>query len=261
MIDSLPEPFQARIGPVEWTEQPPQGATSQVLLLGGPHGAFAVKRATQPPFDAWLRREHAVLCALESSGLPVPRALAYVERAGGAGREHWLLMSRLPGQPLSALLAGPLAPEQRAALLHGFGALLAQVHRQPAPAALAPPGGDWLAHALEQAADNLRRYPCDGSPELLERLRARPPAPTTPALIHGDYTLDNVLAADGQISGLIDWFGGALGDPRYDLALATQPCDEAFQQPEDLEAFYAGYGGPRLAPEDADYFVGLYEFF
>lgn len=261
MLDDLPQALIEAIGPVTWTEQPPQGATAQVLLLGGPRGAFAVKRATRPPFDAWLRREHAVLRALERSGLPVPRALDYVELADGAGRGHWLLMTQLAGLPLSALLAGPLAPQQRAALLRDFGALLARVHHQPAPAQLAPPGGDWLAHALAQAAHNLRHYPVDGSPELLERLRARRPAPAGPTLIHGDATLDNVLAASGQISGLIDWFGGALGDPRYDLALATQPCDEAFQQPEDLEAFYAGYGGPRLTPEEADYFIGLYEFF
>ena len=257
IVEELPHAFRALIGPVQWTEQPPQGATSRVLFLGGPRGVFVVKRASRPPFDAWLRREAAVLRALEPSGLPVPRVLDDVEQE----HEHWLLMSRLPGEPLSALLARPLPPEQRHGLLRGFGALLADLHRQPAPAALVPPGGDWLAHALQQAGDYLRRYPVDGSPALGERLRSRPPAPVAPTLIHGDYTLDNVLAAGGRISGVIDWFGGAQGDPRYDLALATQPVEEAFQQPDDLEAFYAGYGGPRLTPEEAEYFVGLYEFF
>jgi aminoglycoside phosphotransferase (APT) family kinase protein len=261
IVEQLPDPFRALLGPVEWTERPPQGATSQVQILGGSRGVFVVKRASRPPFDAWLRREAAVLRALEPGGLPAPRVVDYVEREQDQGREHWLLMTRLPGEPLSALLARPLAPGQRRTLLRGFGALLADLHRRPAPAELVPPGGDWLAHALQQAGDYLSRYQVDGSPELLERLRSHPPAPVASALIHGDCTLDNVLAEGGRISGVIDWFGGAQGDPRYDLALATQPVEEAFQQPDDLEAFYAGYGGPRLTPEEADYFVGLYEFF
>jgi aminoglycoside phosphotransferase (APT) family kinase protein len=37
-----------------------------------------------------------------------------------------------------------------------------------------------------------------------------------------------VLVEDNEISGIIDWSGGAFGDPRYDIALATQPKPEAF---------------------------------
>jgi aminoglycoside phosphotransferase (APT) family kinase protein len=73
--------------------------------------------------------------------------------------------------------------------------------------------------------------------------------------------LDNVLSDGAQVTGVIDWAGGTVGDPRHDLALATQARRGAFERPEDLEAFYAGYRGARLSPQDAEYFLGLDEFF
>lgn len=43
-----------------------------------------------------------------------------------------------------------------------------------------------------------------------------------PALLHGDLGGHNVLAADGRISGMIDWEDSLLGDPLFDFAdLAT----------------------------------------
>ena len=66
-------------------------------------------------------------------------------------------------------------------------------------------------------------------------------------LIHGDLALDNVLIDnDGSIS-LIDWSGGDLGDPRYDisLALATEPEIQLCER--DITAFFDGY---RSTPID-----------
>jgi aminoglycoside phosphotransferase (APT) family kinase protein len=114
---------------------------------------------------------------------------------------------------------------------------------------------------LDEAADNLARFPVDGNPALLDWLRQHRPPPVLQTLIHGDFTLDNVLVQDGQVTGIIDWSKGALGDPRYDLALATRPDDGVFQSPGDLRAFSTGYGGEPLSVEIQEYFVGLYEFF
>jgi aminoglycoside phosphotransferase (APT) family kinase protein len=64
-----------------------------------------------------------------------------------------------------------------------------------------------------------------------------------------------------QVSGVIDWAGGAAGDPRYDIALACRPKPEVFQIPAEIDAFFEGYGGSPLSEEEYEYFVGLYEIF
>lgn len=43
-------------------------------------------------------------------------------------------------------------------------------------------------------------------------------APGANVLCHNDFQPFNVLAADGVVTGIVDWSLGALGDPRADLA-------------------------------------------
>jgi aminoglycoside phosphotransferase (APT) family kinase protein len=94
-------------------------------------------------------------------------------------------------------------------------------------------------------------------------MRSNQPDPVAPTLIHGDYTIDNVLVEGATVTGIVDWSAGAAGDPRHDLALATGAKQEAFglQREADLQAFYSGYGGQRLSDNELEYFLGLDEFF
>jgi len=101
----------------------------------------------------------------------------------------------------------------------------------------------------------------DGTAELLRRLIEDRPAPAPSTLIHGDFTLDNTLVADGRITGVIDWAGGGAGDPRYDLALAIGAEPEAFRSRADLASFWRGYGDSSLSAAEQRYFLDLYEFF
>jgi aminoglycoside phosphotransferase (APT) family kinase protein len=153
------------------------------------------------------------------------------------------------------------APATRAHLLRAFGQVLAAIHATPAPPDMIQGSRPWLDRMLDMAAHNLAHYPVDGSPELLERLQGNRPADVPATLIHGDYTLDNVLVAGNAVSGVIDWSGGDWGDPRYDLALAIRPEPEAFDNPGDVEAFFEGYGSRPLSDDEYGYFNSLYEFF
>ena len=88
------------------------------------------------------------------------------------------------------------------------------------------------------------------------------PAPCPPTLIDGDFTIDNVLVRDRNIVGVIDWSGGAFGDPRYDAALAIRPKRSAFQHEADVIVFFEGYGQKPITKDEYEYFAnGLYEFF
>jgi len=108
----------------------------------------------------------------------------------------------------------------------------------------------------------LDNYEVEGSREMLEKLIENQPDPCPQTLIHGDFTIDNVLIKDGKITSVIDWSGGSYGDPRYDISLAISPKQNVFKDDSDLQKFYEGYGGQKISKEEYTYFEeGLYAFF
>lgn len=148
-------------------------------------------------------------------------------------------------------------------MLQAFGSILATIHRTPIPTELQIDNKLWLDQKLEQAQYNLLHYTTEGNGRLLEELKQNRPLPVPPKLIHGNFTVDNVLLSEGRVTGVIDWAGGGKGDPRYDLALAIRPKETGlFQTTEDRRTFFEGYGQVNdLSEFEYHYFVGLYEFF
>jgi aminoglycoside phosphotransferase (APT) family kinase protein len=235
----------------------PQGMTAEVAFVEQRGSPAVLKRCRNPNYIEWLRREHEVLVALSSTSLPVPRVLGYHETIdGGRVIDAWLLTTRLFGGSLWDVLLRSAAADRRV-LLRRLGALVAQVHATPPPEMFRG-RRLWIDRMLAQARLNLPW--CDGSLALLEELERTKPAPHGDALIHGDLALDNVLVAPDGAMSLIDWSGGDIGDPRYDIALALATEPELELTEEDVAGFFAGYGagGDRAT---ARWFVNLYEFF
>jgi aminoglycoside phosphotransferase (APT) family kinase protein len=56
-----------------------------------------------------------------------------------------------------------------------------------------------------------------GWDDVAAMLRAREPAPTRPAIVHGDFRLGNLLARGGAVTAVIDWEIWTIGDPRVDV--------------------------------------------
>jgi aminoglycoside phosphotransferase (APT) family kinase protein len=241
------------IAPAALLSPAPQGMTSEVAFVLDGTRESVLKRCRHPVYVAWLRRERRVLRALSEAPWPMPRVIGSHE---SGANEVWLHMTRVPGESLwQVLLRSPL---ERGAHLRTLGRLLRQLHSLPAPSSFRGQR-PWLDRTLAQARLNLAW--CDGSAALLDRLEATRPADGPEVLIHGDLALDNVLVDSAGHMGLIDWSGGDLGDPRYDvsLALATEP--ELRLDPPEVDAFYDGYGDPPLEPAVTRWFVELYEFF
>ena len=88
----------------------------------------------------------------------------------------------------------------------------------------------WLEEMLLQAEYNLQNEKVDGTKLLLEKIKYNKPNVYKQTLIHGDFTIDNVLVSNGVITGVIDWSGGGYGDPRYDVSLAIRPKPHAFEK-------------------------------
>lgn len=263
-LSAFPSQVLEALGQVRALRPLPQGMTSGVALVETEQGLRVVKRARGALFAGWLEKEHRALTALAGAGLPTPapRALVHIEQS--IAPECWLVMDYLPGRPLSEVLRDDLPASERAALLRAFGQTLAAIHATPAPPGVPRPDPSWIDFMLDEAAENLEHFAVDGTPQLLARLQQNRPPAIPPALIHGDYTIDNVLVDDARVTGVIDWPACAVGDPRYDVALATRRQDEAFAgrwREHDLRAFFEGYGRAPETPDVLDYFVGLYEFF
>ncbi|QTD39921.1 phosphotransferase family protein [Sporosarcina sp. Te-1] len=243
-------------GEIRDIQFPKQGQTSDVGIVNGEKGTYIVKRSKEEPFRSWLVREEDVLRHLQGTGLPVPKV--YGSAATPAG--HWLVLEVLEGEPIRSALSRETDETKRRSLLFQFGQALARLHVAPCPVGLIEEG-NWLDRQLETATYNSHHYQVDGTAELLDRLKTSKPRAIEQKLIHGDFTVDNVLAAEGKVTGIIDWSGGAFGDPRYDLALAIRPKPGMFERTEDREIFFEGYG-MSINREEYVYFAdGLYEFF
>jgi aminoglycoside phosphotransferase (APT) family kinase protein len=166
-----------------------------------------------------------VTTRLRELGYPAPR---YVRVEA-----DWALQEELPGQPLEPWR--PLSDEIAAQLLS-----LHELHAEPFPVA-AP--GSWRRVVASSVLSGARSYlrlatlrdHSERSRELLaccqdsvRRFAER--VPEAGAIVHWDFTPDNVLVRDGRVTGVIDWEGVRAGDPQFDLVTL---------------AFYAP-GSPRL---------------
>jgi aminoglycoside phosphotransferase (APT) family kinase protein len=222
-----------------------QGLTSRVAFALDVSGDPVVLKYSVGPHLEVIRREYRALRAVHPLGVPAPEPLLFLERSASFGLEGWLVTRRLPGTTLKEKLNTEPARVRRASLLTDFGATLARLHATPPP----PDFGrsDWLenfltlANSLNPTADVAQ----------MERLRNERPAPLITVLMHGDVFLDNVMATDGRVTGLIDWSFADVGDARYDVAVAMHDLTRF-----ERDAFAEGYGpAARMTADEAAYFV------
>ena len=154
----------------------------------------------------------------------------------------WLLMTQLPGAPLTGVWAG-LTEAQKCALLASLGALAAQVHALPVAdmAAWAPA---WPAFLADQRARCQARQQRSGLPaHLLAQLAGflAGPLPQGPdVILTGEYTPMNLLVQAGRLSGMYDFGDGLVGPREYDWLgpLAFLAAGHAGR----CRAFFDGYG-------------------
>ena len=261
-LQDIPEDVVACTGSVHALHPVPQGMTSEVAIADCEKGRFVLKHSDTAPFSDWLAREYAMLLMLGEYELPIPKTYCLVTDQRDGQLSRWLVMSVLPGEPLSAVLARHPPEVERHQLLRTFGAVLARIHATIVPDTFSGQP-HWLDRILQEAEHNLMHFPTDGDAALLERLRKTRPRQTAHTLIHGDYTIDNVMVENGRVTGIIDWGRGDWGDPRYDLVLATERLmlEHVFLTHDDFDAFYVGYGGMHVSTDEQAYFESLYEFF
>jgi len=156
-------------------------------------------------------RAAAVTARLRELGYPAPR---YVRVEA-----EWALQEELPGEPLEPWLPLDERIAKRLLELHALHA-----------AAGPQPRGSWQRVVATSVLSGARSYMrlatlrdhSERSRELLTRCqetvrRFGDRVPSVDAVVHWDFTPDNVLVHDGRVTGVIDWEGVRAGDPRFDL--------------------------------------------
>jgi aminoglycoside phosphotransferase (APT) family kinase protein len=173
-----------------------------------------------------MGREYRVITALRDTGVPVPLSYALCTDPAVIGAPFYV-MSKVDGIPYrDAGQLAALGPARIRAIADQLIGTLARLHAvSPAEVGLADFGrpDGFLARQVrrwKKQLDASRSRPIAGIDELHARLAASPPEESAPAIVHGDYRLDNVLiGSDDKVAAVVDWEMATLGDPLTDVGL------------------------------------------
>ena len=225
-----------------------------------------------------MGREYRVITALRDTAVPVPLTYALCADPDVVGAPFYV-MSDVDGvvyrtdDQLAAV-----GPDRARVIAERLISTLAQLHAVvPAEVGLADFGRPqgFLARQVrrwKKQLDASRSRPLAGIDELYELLAADPPDGSPPAIVHGDYRLDNVLVgADDKIAAVVDWEMATLGDPLTDVGLLIvyQRMDRLGDGPmassapgypaeAEVRAWYAECSGRDLS--DLGFYLALASF-
>ncbi|MGI8417264.1 MAG: phosphotransferase family protein, partial [Nakamurella sp.] len=220
------------------------GPITATLLTGGRSNLSYVVAAgdhdwvlRRPPLGKVLatahdmHREYRVITALAGTAVPVPSSVLFCPDAAVLGAPFYL-MQRVPGVAIRDLdELESMGPATVSGLVLRLVDILADLHAiDPNSVGLndfgRPEGYNerQLRRWTKQLAASITGDIL-GLTELTESLGVAVPQTAGPAIVHGDYRLDNVLidrpAPDHRpvVTAVLDWEMSTLGDPLGDLAL------------------------------------------
>ena len=167
--------------------------------------------------------EYPILKVLHARGVPVPRPYA-LEPGGGVLGEPFLVLQRIRGQNIGSHFR---FPAQNRTLAGKLAAVLARIHSVPIEEF-----GDTLKHAAESPERQLQAE-VEHAYEEWTKLRLVSPvieaafgwlrrnmslAEGPRALVHGDFSLSNVLIDEHEeVAGVLDWEFTHSGNPWADV--------------------------------------------
>lgn len=190
-----------------------------------------------------MHREFRIIDALHPVGVPVAEPIGFCDDRAVCDR-HFYVMSKVRGEALYT--ADQTAPRldvaARGKVGESFMSVLAHLHSiDPDAVGLGDLGrrdgyvarqlrtwyGSWTASADAAEYDDGRVH------ALHERLVAEIPDQGPARVVHGDYGVHNVMIDDaGNVSAVLDWEIGTLGDPLADFAYALNAWTEATDAPD-----------------------------
>ena len=221
--------------------------------------------ARRPPLGHLLAsahdvaREHRIIAALQSTGVPVPATIGVCEDPAVADVPV-VIMEHVEGTVIDdEEAARKLGPEARRRLGLELARTLAKIHAVDIDAV----GLGDLASRKPYAPRQLKRW----SRQLEEsRTQDRPdldaltsvltehlPEPDEITLVHGDFHIRNVIidSATGDIRAVLDWELATLGDPLADVGSSLAYWTQAGEVPVGAPTAVDGF--PTRAEISAEY--------
>ncbi len=271
------------------------------LRSAGLDPSVPLERASSVTNEVWLTPTHVVRVnrsrdkrlareAMLAEVLPPSVGYPPVHAYGGRPGEDWLVVERVPGEPLAHVWPRLSTGERRNAVVQMAGRLRA-LHDTPAPFGLPEVSG--VPQLLEvgdgdptgplrAALQELSQLPhvdtllVREALELVETSASALEPFDSPTLVHGDLTFENVLWHDGEVTAILDveWARPSPRDVDLDIILRccahpqlhVGPAFEATTHPEDYvevpgwlrEAYPRLFTYPR-SPERLRLFALAYE--
>jgi aminoglycoside phosphotransferase (APT) family kinase protein len=207
------------------------GQSNPTYVLTTPGARYVLRR--KPPGALVksahaVEREYRIMRALNATSFPVPRALALCEDPAVIGTTFFV-MSHVEGTPVWDVSFPDLPPAGRTALIHSYVDTLAALHRlDPEALGLGDYGrpGNYFARQVSRWSRQFDETETEPVPEMRELgawLEKSIPAQTASAIVHGDYSFNNVLRhpREPRVSAVLDWELSTLGDPLADFTYFT----------------------------------------
>jgi aminoglycoside phosphotransferase (APT) family kinase protein len=207
-------------------EQFPGGHSNLTYLIRLGENELVLRRppfGPVPPRAHDMAREYRVLAAVHPHFSLAPEPLMLCEDTSVIGSVFYV-MERRRGVVIRAQEPEGMTPELRARISESVIDTLADLHAL-GPMGVGKPEG-FVARQVSGWTERWHGSKTSDVPEmekLARWLAMRVPADThSPALVHGDYKLDNVMldASDlSRIVGVVDWEMSAAGDPLVDVGI------------------------------------------
>lgn len=213
-------------GPLE-VRQFKGGQSNPTYLLTTPARRFVLRR--KPPGKLLasahaVDREFRVLSALHRESFPIAEPLAFCEDDSVIGTPFYV-MAHVEGRVFwDPAMPGSDAPE-RNAVYDAMNATIARLHAfDPAAIGLGDFGRPhgYVARQVKRWSEQYRLSETETIPEmdrLIAWLPDHVPPTSRPALVHGDYRLDNLIIGGDrpEVLAVLDWELATLGDPEADF--------------------------------------------
>jgi aminoglycoside phosphotransferase (APT) family kinase protein len=173
-------------------------------------------------------REFRVVRALQDSNVPVAKAHLLSDDASLVGVMFYV-MDFVEGRSFWDPSLPQQSPAERAAIFAEMGRVIAALHAVDyAALGLADFGkpSDYFGRQVARWSKQYRASETDtiaAMDRLIEWLPANLPPEQAPALLHGDFRLDNMIfhSTEPRVLALLDWELSTLGDPIADFAYHT----------------------------------------
>ncbi|MBN9068764.1 MAG: phosphotransferase [Rhizobiales bacterium] len=200
-------------------------------------------------------REYRIMSALANTDVPVPAMRLFCDDEGVIGTPFFI-MDFVDGRVVKdAALPDALSAERRATF-EAMGEAIAALHNVDVDAAGLSDYGRPEGYYSRQVARWTKQYRAsetsriDPMEHLIEWLPENLPAGERPALVHGDFRMENLILHrdEPRVLAVLDWELSTLGDPLGDLAYNCLP----WHLPPHAFGGFIGRDLPGL-PEESDY--------